>query len=401
MQNDVVDLNEEFDKNSDVAVRVKNLKKIFRFFKNDYRVFYWLFTRKGFDKEFRVLDGLTFDIKRGERVGILGKNGAGKSTLLKIISGIYFPSSGEVEVYGKIASLIELGAGFREILTGRENIYMKGSLMGMTKSEVDSVIDEIIEFADIGEYFDMPLGTYSSGMKARLGFALAVNTNADILIIDEVFAVGDRNFQNKSRAKTEELLKSGKTVLFVSHSGPLIEEFCDRVIYLKDGHIEYDGEVHRGLGLYESDNLSLEKVPTISFKEYDISQDRLRLRFEVGTGAGGNVVKPLKDISKFEYFSNEYDIKAKAAVAFDVFDIEVDIINNEIIDIYANLNEINDGITYGISFTNKKLNGEKKLASFTGQDIDDNENDKEIRIKNNNTVFSFSIRTSVNTNLTD
>lgn len=373
------------------AIKVKNLKKIFRYFKNDYMVFYWLFTRKGFTKEFRVLDGLNFEIKKGERVGILGKNGAGKSTLLKIISGIYFPSSGEVEVDGKIASLIELGAGFKKELTGRENVYLKGSLLGLTKKDIDNVIGDIIEFADIGEYIDMPLGTYSSGMSARLGFALAVNADADILIIDEVFAVGDKNFQKKSRAKTEELLKSGKTVLFVSHSESLIQEFCDRVLYLKNGKVEYDGEVDRGLALYHADNLKLKREPTISFVEYEINDQRLRLRFDVGIGAEGNVIKKDK-IKDFDLFASIFDVKSKKSVDFDVFDFEVEYVNEYLLDIYINMPDVVNGGSYSITFTHPSTKDKMLSSSFTKQSIDDELDDYEVKIRNVENKFAFDVK---------
>jgi len=373
------------------SIKVTKLKKYFRWFKSDWRVFIWLFTRKGYEKEFKVLDGISFNVKPGERVGILGKNGAGKSTLLKIICSIYWPSSGTVEVDGTIASLIELGAGFRDELTGRENIYMKGALMGLSKEFLDGIMPNIIEFADIGEYFDMPIGTYSSGMRARVGFALAVNTDADILIIDEVFAVGDRNFQIKSRAKTEELLKSGKTVLFVSHSASLIEEFCERVIYLKDGKIAYDGPTKRGLNIYESDNLSLERVPTVSYSEYEIIQDEIKFRFEYGIGVQGNVIKPYKYDHEFEFFSTGYDTRLKSIFGYDIFDFRVDFISNEIVDIYINIQEITDGSDHGFAYTNKYMNEARRNVTYTGQDISDALDNYLVFIRNINGEFVFNV----------
>ena len=234
-------------------IEVKKLHKKFWFFKKDFKRIIWLLNRNKFDKEFHVLKGISFDVHAKETVGILGVNGAGKSTLLKIVSGIYNPTAGSVKVDGKVSSLIELGAGFNNELTGLENIYLKGTITGMKTTEIDAIIDDVVEFADIGEYMDMPLSSYSSGMKARLGFALAVSVDPDILIIDEVFAVGDKDFQNKSKKKTEEFFKQGKTILFVSHSEGLIREFCERVIYLKDGKIAYDGPVEGGLEVYRKD----------------------------------------------------------------------------------------------------------------------------------------------------
>lgn len=232
---------------------VKNLTKNFYFFNRDYKILKWLFNKKGYESVKTVLDDISFSVKKGETLGIIGSNGAGKSTLMKIIAGITFPSSGEAQTDGTVGSLINLGAGFNPDYTGRKNIYYKGTLLGMSKTEIDSIIDDIMEFIELGEYFDMPLRMYSSGMAARLGFALAVFSDPDILIIDEVFAVGDRYFQNKSQAKTIELFKAGKSIIFSSHSEELIKEFCQRVIYLKDGKIAYDGKVDEGILRYNQD----------------------------------------------------------------------------------------------------------------------------------------------------
>ena len=169
---------------------------------------------------------------------------------MSLVAGITFPTEGEINVYGKIGSLINLAAGFNPQYTGRENIYYKGIIMGMDKSEVDDILDEVIDFADLGEYFDLPLKTYSSGMVARLGFALAVFSDPEILIIDEVFAVGDKDFREKSMKKTKEMFTSGKSILFSSHVDIQIKQFCNRVIYLEDGKIVFDGDVDEGLKMY-------------------------------------------------------------------------------------------------------------------------------------------------------
>lgn len=237
----------------DESIVVKDLTKKFFLFDRDYKIMSWVFTKKGYSKEKVVLDKVSLVVKEGETVGIIGKNGAGKSTLMKIVSGITYATSGELQVNGRVGSLINLSAGFNQDYTGRQNIYYKGALLGMTTEEIDNILDDIIDFVELGEYFDMPLRTYSSGMSARLGFALAVFSDPDILIIDEVFAVGDKNFQQKSRAKTVELFKAGKSILFSSHSDSLIKEFCSRVIYIKDGKIAFDGDVEEGLKVYNED----------------------------------------------------------------------------------------------------------------------------------------------------
>ena len=235
------------------AITVKNLTKNFYFFQQDFRILQWLFTKKGYEKEQKVLKGISFEIGNGEIVGLLGNNGAGKSPLMKLVAGITYPTSGDVEVIGKVGSLINLSAGFHPDYTGRKNIYYKGTIMGMSKAEIDGIMDEICDFVDLGEYFDRPLRMYSSGMAARLGFALAVYSKPEILIIDEVLAVGDKNFRQKSRQKVVELFREGKSVLFSSHSDEMIREFCSRVIYLKDGRIMFDGNVEEGLRKYNED----------------------------------------------------------------------------------------------------------------------------------------------------
>lgn len=237
----------------DKRIEVINLNKKYFLFEKEYKVLQWLLTKKGYQKEKHVLKNLSFSVESGERVGIIGANGAGKSTLMKLIAGITYPTSGEVRVKGKVGALINLTAGFNPDYTGRRNIYYKGTLMGMSRTEIDSIIGEIEEFVELGEYFDKPIRMYSSGMSARLGFALAVSIQPEILIIDELLAVGDKAFKSKSRAKTEELFKQGKSVIFSSHSDELIRQFCNRVIYLKDGEIVYDGSVEEGLRLYNED----------------------------------------------------------------------------------------------------------------------------------------------------
>lgn len=231
-------------------IEIKNLSKYYYLFDKDYKKLFWLFSKKGYYAIKKALDGINLTVEKGEVVGIIGKNGAGKSTLMSLVAGISFPTTGEVITTGKIRSLINLSAGFNAQYTGRENIYYKATIMGLEKWEVDEMINDIIDFAELDEYFDLPIKTYSSGMKARLGFALAIFSDPDILIVDEVFAVGDKDFKLKSAKKTKEMFKSGKSVLFSSHSESLIREFCSRVIYIKDGKVVYDGDVEEALCMY-------------------------------------------------------------------------------------------------------------------------------------------------------
>lgn len=232
---------------------VKNITKQFYCFDKSYKIIPWLITKKGYQQIKPALMDVSFEVGDGEVVGIIGKNGAGKSTLMKILAGITFPNSGEVIINGSVSSLINLNAGFNPDFTGRKNVYYKGMLLGMSDEQIDDIIEDIIDFADLGEYFDMPIRTYSSGMTARLGYALAIFSNPDILITDEVFAVGDRVFREKSRAKTLDFFRSGKSIIFSSHSDGLIQAFCNRVIYIKDNKIAFDGNVKEGLKRYSKD----------------------------------------------------------------------------------------------------------------------------------------------------
>ena len=223
-----------------VVIEVKNLKKMYKMYGNEGEKLISVFKKRKYE-EFYALNGVSFTIGKGECVGIIGHNGAGKSTLLKILTGVAFPTSGEVIINGKISSLLELGSGFNPELSGMENIYFNGALNGMSTSEIDAVKDEIIEFADIGDFIYQPVKSYSSGMFARLAFAVAINIDPDILIVDEILSVGDVGFQVKCMAKFEEFKKAGKTILYVSHGLGTVKKFCDRAIWLQRGEVMDDG----------------------------------------------------------------------------------------------------------------------------------------------------------------
>ena len=242
-------------------------------------------TKKCYHREFTALNGLTFDVEKGDAVGILGKNGSGKSTLLKLITGVLTPTSGDLIIYGKIAAILELGAGFNMEYTGLENIYLNGTMMGYTREEMDSRINGIIEFADIGDFINQPVKVYSSGMFARLAFAVAINVDPDILIVDEALAVGDTRFQMKCIDKMKSLKENGTTILFVSHATEQIKRFCNKAIWIKDGVIRAQGESGEIGDLYEdfmkygeTDNKSdvrLQKVEeeTVSNEEFRLPKD--------------------------------------------------------------------------------------------------------------------------------
>ena len=184
-----------------------------------------------------VLDDITFSVEKGEVIGIIGRNGAGKSTLLKIISGVLQPTSGQVETFGNIVPMLELGAGFDAELSGKENIYLNGAILGYSEQFLNEKFDEIVEFSELGNFIEMPIRNYSSGMMARLAFSIATVVNPEILIVDEILSVGDVGFQNKSRARMMELMGGGTTVLFVSHSLNQIREMCSRVVWLENHKI--------------------------------------------------------------------------------------------------------------------------------------------------------------------
>lgn len=202
-------------------------------------------------EEFQVLDDISFDVKKGEVVGIIGKNGAGKSTLLKIIAGVMKPTSGKVTANGNIVPMLELGSGFDPELNGRENIFLNGAILGYSQEFLQEKYDEILEFSELGQFIDMPIRNYSSGMMMRLAFSIATVVQPEILIVDEILAVGDEGFQNKSKARMMELMSGGTTVLFVSHSLQQIEEMCDRVVWLDNHKIKMIGDTKEVCSAYE------------------------------------------------------------------------------------------------------------------------------------------------------
>ena len=228
----------------DVAIRVKRLHKSFklpteRAWGLKQAIFNRLKGIKGF-KEQKVLRGLDFEVKKGEFLGIVGRNGSGKSTLLKVLSGIYMPEKGDVEIYGTLVPFIELGVGFNPELTGRENIYLNGALLGFSNAEVDEMYDEIVEFAELKDFMDQKLKNYSSGMQVRLAFSIAIRARGDILILDEVLAVGDAAFQQKCNDYFASL-HGNQTVVLVTHSMENVRKFCDRAILIEDGKIRCEG----------------------------------------------------------------------------------------------------------------------------------------------------------------
>ena len=240
------------EKQAETVIEIKNLVKNYKMFtrKKD-RLIETIFPKTERHKNFTAMNNLNLTVKKGEVLGILGRNGAGKSTLLKMITGVVVPTSGSLDIKGKISSLLELGTAFNSELTGEENIYQHGQVMGLTREEIEATKQDIIDFADIGDHLYQPVKTYSSGMFARLAFACAINVNPDILIVDEVLSVGDMAFQLKCFKKFQQFKEKGKTILFVSHSIADVLENCTRVIILNSGNKIFDGETKEGVETYK------------------------------------------------------------------------------------------------------------------------------------------------------
>ena len=246
---------EKFDDNDTAAIRVSNLHKSFRLpTERAWGLKQAIFNRlrgiKGY-KDQKVLKGLTFEIKKGEFIGIVGRNGSGKSTLLKTLAGIYYPEKGQIEVNGNLVPFIELGVGFNPELTGRENVYLNGAMLGFSNAEMDKMYNEIWEFAELKDFQDQKLKNYSSGMQVRLAFSIAIRAKGDILLLDEVLAVGDAAFQQKCNDYFESL-HGKQTVILVTHTMSNVRKFCDRAILIEDGKIKLDGSADEVATAYEN-----------------------------------------------------------------------------------------------------------------------------------------------------
>ena len=227
----------------------KNVSKVYTLYRNSREQFAALFYDSKKFKRHKALEDVSFTIRKGESVAIIGRNGAGKSTVLKMVTGVAFPTKGKVYVKGRVSALLELTAGFVPDMTGRENIQFKCYVLGLKGDEIKEIEEKAIEFADLGEYIDQPVRTYSSGMRVRLGFAININTNPDILVIDEALSVGDAAFKQKCKDKISEMIKQDITVIYVSHSKD-IQDFCDRCIYLQKGKVIFDGTMQETLEKY-------------------------------------------------------------------------------------------------------------------------------------------------------
>ena len=237
---------------NDYAIDVQDVYKSFNVYYDKTntikeRLLFWKKSKK---EKREILKGVTLKVKKGEVVGLIGVNGSGKSTLLKLMTKIIYPNKGKIETNGKLTSLLELGAGFHPDFSGRENIYFNASIFGLTKKEIDSRVQQIIEFSELKDFIDNPVRTYSSGMYMRLAFSVAINVDAEILLIDEILSVGDEHFQEKCFRKLEELKEQGKTIVFVTHGMGSVKRFCTRVVWLHQGKIKMDGDVNEVIDAY-------------------------------------------------------------------------------------------------------------------------------------------------------
>lgn len=231
-------------KENKIAIKVENLTKSFKLYYDKpntlkERLVFW--NKKKADNRI-VLNNVDLEIKKGETVALIGTNGSGKSTLLKLMTKIIYPTKGKITTDGKLTSLLELGAGFHPDFTGRENIYFNASIFGLTRKEIESRIDEIIEFSELGKFIDSPVRTYSSGMYMRLAFSVAINVNAEILLIDEILAVGDQHFQDKCFEKLHELKNSNKTIVIVTHNLDVVKDLCNRAVWIYEGEVKMDAK---------------------------------------------------------------------------------------------------------------------------------------------------------------
>lgn len=261
--------------NQENAIEVRNMYKSFKISTDRAGTLKDLLVIRGRKKPKRleVLNDVSLDIKKGETVALIGTNGSGKSTLLKLMTRIIYPNSGTIETNGKVTSLLELGAGFHQDFTGRENIYFNAAVFGLTEKEINDRLDDIIAFSELEDFIDEPVRTYSSGMYMRLAFSVAINVEADILLIDEILAVGDQHFQEKCYAKLYELKAQGKTIVFVSHDLEVVSELCTRAVWIYKSHIKMDGKPDEVIAAYRKQIAEDHKVQKAEEKEKGIKHE--------------------------------------------------------------------------------------------------------------------------------
>ena len=304
---------------SEPIIEICNVSKIYKLYDQpiDRLKEALSFSKKLYSREYYALRNISFNIDKGEILGIIGDNGSGKSTILKIIAGVLNPTEGDIAIKGRVSALLELGTGFNGEYTGIENIYLYGTMMGKSKEETDKDIESILEFADIGEFIHQPVKTYSSGMFARLAFAVAINVNPDILIVDEILAVGDQNFQIKCMKKMKEMMSGGTTVLYVAHDINAIKRFCTKVLWLKDGQIQEHGNVDRVTDKYLDYLKGKEVIHDKVIKEI--------ASFEMKEGVIAEIVEvSIKDNQNRDCTEVAQNEEVNIEVIYDVYDDKIE-----------------------------------------------------------------------------
>ena len=415
------------DKN--LAISVQGVSKIYKLYDKpiDRLKEAVSLTHKSYHRDFFALSDISFDVKKGETVGIIGTNGSGKSTILKIITGVLSPTTGTAEVSGNISALLELGAGFNSEYTGLENIYMNGTMMGFSRQEMERRMDDILRFADIGDFVNQPVKTYSSGMFVRLAFALAINVDPEILIVDEALSVGDVFFQAKCYRRMEEMMKNGTTILMVSHDMGSIIKYCDKVVLLNRGHFVAQGEAGKMVDLYKKilanqtdelaealieekkEVLGLPVETTVSDKRM---KDRMNLNPEVqeyGDGrasfedfgtldARGNVTNLLL---KGEMFTIRERVRFHAPIENPIFTYTLrdkkgtDITGTNTLFEGTEIKPVKDGDVYTVSFRQKmNLQGGEYLLSMSCTGYENGEHVVYHRLYN---VLSLTVISNKNT----
>lgn len=415
------------DKN--LAISVQGVSKIYKLYDKpiDRLKEAVSLTHKSYHRDFFALSDISFDVKKGETVGIIGTNGSGKSTILKIITGVLSPTTGTAEVSGNISALLELGAGFNSEYTGLENIYMNGTMMGFSRQEMERRMDDILRFADIGDFVNQPVKTYSSGMFVRLAFALAINVDPEILIVDEALSVGDVFFQAKCYRRMEEMMKNGTTILMVSHDMGSIIKYCDKVVLLNRGHFVAQGEAGKMVDLYKKilanqtdelaealieekkEALGLPVEATVSDKRM---KDRMNLNPEVqeyGDGrasfedfgtldARGNVTNLLL---KGEMFTIRERVRFHAPIENPIFTYTLrdkkgtDITGTNTLFEGTEIKPVKDGDAYTVSFRQKmNLQGGEYLLSMSCTGYENGEHVVYHRLYN---VLSLTVISNKNT----
>lgn len=415
------------DKN--LAISVQGVSKIYKLYDKpiDRLKEAVSLTHKSYHRDFFALSDISFDVKKGETVGIIGTNGSGKSTILKIITGVLSPTTGTAEVSGNISALLELGAGFNSEYTGLENIYMNGTMMGFSREEMQRRMDDILRFADIGDFVNQPVKTYSSGMFVRLAFALAINVDPEILIVDEALSVGDVFFQAKCYRRMEEMMKNGTTILMVSHDMGSIIKYCDKVVLLNRGHFVAQGEAGKMVDLYKkilanqtdelAEALIEQKKEALGLPVGEVHTDksikeRMNLNPEVqeyGDGrasfedfgtldARGNVTNLLL---KGEMFTIRERIRFHAPIEMPIFTYTLrdkkgtDITGTNTMFEGADIKPVKDGDVYTVSFRQKmNLQGGEYLLSMSCTGYENGEHVVYHRLYN---VLSLTVISNKNT----